>query len=205
MTVSAIVIDRSSHAVVAAGEDIAHPQFEVETDLYGNPDFDVPTDNDLIFRMGPPYSINFSAAMQRVQPFKDDQFPTSMPSAITNAGFRSEYGDVGTPSTADEVERIDLFHLSVQDEARRMGYGQLMWDVYLATAAYGNYTLSGGVGSSEGGATYKFLRQQGVPESDISPGRDTPGEGSGLVRWETPVENAIRTAPLSRQEVSMGE
>lgn len=202
-TVPAVVIERPTHTVVVAGEDVVHLRFEMETTLYGTPSYQTPVSDSLIASLGPPFSISWSFSIDRVSPFSDDEFPMSMPKAIGNVGWRGDPDEGVTASIAEDVDTIYMSHLYVQEEARRMGYGQLMWDTYLATVAYGDYRAAGGIGSTEGGGTVRFLRSQGVPEADISPGRKTPGAGTGLVKWSTPASNVTSNAPIRRTEVEV--
>jgi len=202
-TVPAIGIGRDSHKVVVAGEELAVLDMEIETDLYGSPSFKTPVSDDIIAAMGPPYSLSWSVEMNRVAPFTDDQYPMSMPQAIANLGFRAENEDTLTPSRSGEVTGIYMRHLHVQEEARQQGYGQLLWDVYLAVVAYGGYRAAGGIGSTETGATVAFLKSQGVPEADISPGRKTPGGGAGTVGWSTPAANLTAAAPITETTVEV--
>lgn len=195
-----VVVSRDTHTVVVAGHDTVHLQFDVETGLSGEMDFQTPVSDDVIADLGPPYSTTWDAKISRERPYRDDPFDTSMPATIANLGFRGEYDGTGSPTTAEEIDRIYMSHLYVQPQARRMGYGQLMWDIYLAVIAYSELPAAGGIGSTEGGKTYDFLVSQGIPESDISPGRHTPGEGRGVVKWKTAAMNVTADAPIFRQE-----
>lgn len=203
MQVPAVVVERDSHTVVAAGENIGRLDIEVEADLYGDPVVSRGSRDSLLGEMDFPASISWSVAMERVQPFKDDRYPMSMPNVIGNVGFRADPDDGLTASHPEDVDVIYMSHLFVQDEARRGGYGQLLWDTYLATVAYGDYRAAGGVGSTEGGGTYEFLKRQGVPEADIEPGRKTTRNGTGTVKWSTDPSNIVRGAPIRHTEAEV--
>ncbi len=199
MTVPAVVIERESHKVVAAGEDVVHLQFEVEMDHYGTFSHTSPITDSILAEMGPPYTVSWTGTVERETPHSEDQYPMAMPKSIGNLGFRGDPDDGITASRSEEVDVIYMSHLFVQEEARRIGYGQLLWDFYLAVVAYGNYRAAGGVGSTEGSGTVRFLRRQGVPEDDIDPGRHAGG--SGTTRWSTDASNVVAAAPIRRTEV----
>lgn len=200
-TVPAVAIQRANHVVVAGGEPIARVGIEIDTSLYGEPEVERSTIDSILGEQDSWITMNWNAKVSRQQPHVDDDFPIGMPETICNLGMRVVEDD------DDEPEAIYMNHLYVQEEARGRGYGLLMWDCYLAVVAYAHYELpqpvaaSGGIGSTEGGATYDFLVRQGVPEADIIPGTKTPKEGIGTVTWETPAENVIDPAPITREEV----
>lgn len=184
-----VTVRRPTHTVTASGEDVVHLEFDIDTDLYGDPWMQLPHKDSLLGELDPPFSIAWTFEMNRVQPHSDDQYPMSMPDTIANIGIRAAKESPYSPSVAEEVEAIDIQHLNVNPRARRMGYGQLLWDVYVAIVAYGDYRAEGGVGSTRSGATVAFLREQGVPMSDISPGARSPQGGEGLVKWDTAPSN----------------
>lgn len=202
-TVPSVAVSRPSHTIVVAGEDIAHLYFDGELDLYG--DLDLPPDHDdnILSSLGAPFSFSWGVAVDRVPPHADDKYPLSMPATIANAGIRGRGHDGGSAGRPHEVGRIVMYHLWVQEPARREGYAQVLWDLYLALTAFTDADAGGNVGSTEGGGTVGFLKSQGVPADDISPGRHSPGEGSGTVGWLTDGENITSGAPITRGTVEV--
>lgn len=187
----AVVVERPGSVVTAAGDNIGRVNIEAETPLYGEFDYDRGSYDSLLGEHDWPASITWTTEMDGDR--RDPAYPFDPPirGVITNCGFGGRGTQTPTASRPEEVDKIHMGHLEVDRQARRMGYGQLMWDCYLSVVAYGNYPASGGIGSTEGGGTAKFLQSQGVPPEDISPGREAPGDGTGLTRWETPAENVV--------------
>lgn len=187
----AVVVERPGSVVTAAGDNVGRLNIEAETPMYGDFSYDRGSYDSLLGEMDWPASITWTTRMEGDR--RDPAYPFDPPirGVITNCGFGGRGDQTLTASRPEEVVSIHMGHLDVDKKARRMGYGQLMWDCYLAVVAFGPFEASGGIGSTEGGGTVRFLETQGVPRDDIQPGGETLEDGRGVTRWSTSAENVV--------------
>lgn len=188
-SVPVVRIKRDEWIVAAGGEELPRVDLEAKHRLYGNFDWTRSTIDSLLGEKEGWVTLSWNAEINRETPHRDDPYPLSMPETIANVGFHVEEDSDGNPVS------LNMTHLYVQEKARRQGYGQLLWDCYLAVAVYGDLELVGGVGSTEEGGTAAFLERQGVPRRDIIAGRKAGGEG--LTQWRTDLDNVASKAPVT--------
>lgn len=197
MTEATIVsVRRDSHNVHFVYDDgIDRGEHKIEWGGYGVSDVDRSSFDSLLGEKDY-MSMSWSASVHRETPHRDDEFPMSMPAAIANMLVYARDGPGRGMTVEPPFEAVDMDHLHVQEEARGMGYGQLMWDVYLTVAVAIGGDARGKVGDDETANTKGYLERQGVPSSDITHRKGGGWLGSHTVIWDTDVSNIRRNAPV---------
>lgn len=200
MMVPGVIISRDTHTVAAAGESIERVDIEMETSLPGNPEFTRSTKDSLLGELDSFIHLIYNVEVNRERPLHEDPFPPEMPNTICNASLhgREDRTEGNTPELP--LEYIFMDHLHVQEAARGMGYGQLMWDCYLALVAYGDYDAHGKVGDDENRTTVGYLKSQGVPEADITESDSAAWMGENRAVWKTDGSNVTSVAPIEEQQ-----
>lgn len=191
-----VTIARSDHRVVLSGEETPKADLEVESNLPGEVETTRSTRDSLLGEIGF-INLSWGAEVNREQPHKDDPFPMSMPATIANMTVYGREDRTSGSSPELPLEYMYMDHLYVQEEARGMGYGQLLWDCYVALVAFIDGGARGSIGDTGDGDTVVFLRHQGVPEEDITRTDTAAWLGEGMAVWETDGENIVRPAPVS--------
>jgi len=144
-------------------------------------------------------NTGWSAEVTREEPHADDEYPMSMPHTISNLTVYARDSDKGSSGMFTDPEGdydyTYLDHLYTQPEARGEGYGQLMWDIYTVISVAVGGDARGKIGETDEGASYGFLRSNGVPDEDIE---ETSGAwvSTDAVKWDTPVENIKAVSPV---------
>lgn len=200
MTVPGVAIQRDTHTVVAAGESIERVNIEIDTSLPGEPKFSRSSRNAILGEQDTFINLIYSIEVNRPHPISSDPFPPQMPDTICNTSIHGREDRTEGLSPELPIEYMFMDHLYVQEEARGMGYGQLLWDCYLALVAYGDYDAHGKVGDDDGRTTVAFLKAQGVPPSDITESDSSAWLGKNRAVWETDGGNVTAGAPIVKQQ-----
>jgi GNAT superfamily N-acetyltransferase len=198
--VPGVVIKRGTHSVIAAGESIERVDIEIQTDLPGDPRFSRSTNHSILGEQDSLMNLSYSIEVNRPRSIYDDPFPVSMPATICNATIygREDRSDGMTPTLP--LEYMEMTHLYVQDEARGRGYGQLLWDCYLALVVYGEYEARGKIGDDTDRNTVAFLKSKGVPAEDITESDSSAWLGTNRAVWATEGRNLTGGEPITLQQ-----
>lgn len=201
-TVKAVYVRRSDHTVSLVGEPIPRADLHIDTALSGEARTSRSSRDSLLGEKGF-INLSWKAEMNRGRGRPDDEFPVDMPDTICNLTVYGREDRTGGYSPELPLEYMAMDHLYVQPEARGMGYGQLMWDCYVALVAYIDGDAVGKVGDDEDGTTYEFVRSQGVPADDVQHVDSSAWLGTHRVTWRTDGLNIVDPAPVSvgREEV----
>jgi len=191
-----VTITRDTHTITATGTDTERLDISVDTSLYGTVKATRSTYSSLIGEVDLGITPKYYVKIDRGMPREEDPFPIDMPHTIGN--MASRLGNTDTPryDTDSDPDFIYLSHLFVQEDARGMGYGLLMWDCALAVAAFGGIDMTGLVGAG-GGASVSFLERQGVPPDAVrDAGRNVWGLSDRNVYWEADLADVLAGAPV---------
>jgi GNAT superfamily N-acetyltransferase len=188
-----VVVDRPAHTIALEGENILRADITIESSRYGDPSISRGSYTEPLGEMQLPAPVNWSVKYVVENPH-DDVFPRSMNHTIANLGMRGMEQDESHARRPEEVALMDMYHLHVQPEARGDGYGGMLWDVYAAALAWGDYHAIGGVGGGQ--ETAAFLQRKGVPQNHLQYDMTTPANDEGIVRWGTPAENIVSGMPI---------
>ena len=203
-TATIYTVRRSAHTVhFVVGDSIAHADHKVEWDGPGEAETGRSSRSAILGDTGY-VNLSWSAEVNRETPHHEDQFPIDMPDTIANMTVygREDRTQGTTPTPPLEYTKMD--HLHVQEEARGMGFGLLVWDVYLTLSAAIGGDARGKVGDNEDADTVTFLERQGVPRSDIEYHDGGGWLGTHTAIWDTDVSNITAVAPLETRTEQIG-
>jgi len=197
--VPGVVVQRGTHRVTAVGESIDRVDIEIILRLPGTPDSTRSTLDSILGELDSFFSLSYDVGVVRPQSINDDPFPASMPSNICNMTIYGGEDRTDGSSPTLPLEYMEMSHLYVQEEARGMGYGQLLWDCYLALVAYGDLDARGKIGDDDERNSVAFLKAKGVPEEDITMSDSSAWLGTNSVSWATDGSNITGGEPISIQ------
>lgn len=109
---------------------------------------------------------------------------------------------VGLPGDEDDIDGTFLYHFFVNPDARRMGVGTAMFDVYLAVAAWVGGSTRGTFGQNEMEST-AFLESAGVRPAEIHVVESSAWLGDETVGFSMDIEEFVRENDFIRVDVDM--
>lgn len=201
--VRAIAIERDMYDLVAAGP--APDRVDIEVDLYpvGEWEYSRSSRSGILGEQDTYLNLGYSCDVKRPASHHDDPFPVSMPRTIANMTVYGREDRTGGMSPQLPLEYMYMDHLYVQEEARGMGYGQLLWDAYASLVAYADLDAHGAVGDGTERNTAQFLEAKGVPPEDITRSDSGAWLGTNRAKWQTDGQNVTRPVPYRVTEVEV--